>query len=344
MTKHPSPTILSPILAFFILLLLVLPCPALSAPNPTEAIKCEATVMGTNLEVTFAGIDKKEADKAFEVIVAEFKRIERELSEWRGDTYVIRINKNAGKAPVTVPAELFKIISAAQTVSTVSGGAFDITWASMWGLWDFSPGKVHKVPDAMKVSVRLKNVDYRAVRLDEKKHTVFLTRPGMVMGLGGIAKGYAVDSSISLMDAMGIKNIIIKAGGDMRVQGQVGTKLWSVGIRHPRDKERLLASLPLKDISISTSGDYEHFFIKDGVLYHHIIDPRTGFPARLSRSVTILGPDTMTTDALSTAVFVMGPDKGMALVEKLKGVEAIIVDSEGGRHTSSGISGIELNQ
>jgi len=166
----------------------------------------------------------------------------------------------------------------------------------------------------------------------------------MALGLGGIAKGYAVDSSMSLMDAMGIKNIIIKAGGDMRVQGRAGTKLWSIGIRHPPDKKRLLASLPLKDISISTSGDYEHFFIKKGVLYHHIIDPRTGFPARLCRSVTILGPDTMTTDALSTAVFVMGPDKGMALVERLNGIEAIIVDSEGGRHTSSGISGIELNK
>jgi len=344
MIKSSGSALPAPILIVFILLLLILPLPALSAPKPAEVITREATVMGTNLEVTFAGIEKKKADKAFKVIVAEFKRIERELSEWRGDTYVIRINKNAGKAPVAVPSELFKIISAAQTVSTVSGGAFDITWASMWDLWDFSPGRPHKVPDDIKVRARLKNVDYRAVRLDKKKHTVFLTRPGMALGLGGIAKGYAVDSSMSLMDAMGIKNIIIKAGGDMRVQGRAGTKLWRIGIRHPRDKKMLLASLPLKDISISTSGDYEHFFIKDDVLYHHIIDPRTGFPARLCRSVTILGPDTMTTDALSTAVFVMGPDKGMALVERLKGVEAIIVDSEGGRHTSSGISGIELNQ
>ncbi len=299
--------------------------------------------MGTNLEVTFAGIDKTRADKAFEVIIKEFKRIESELSEWRGDTYVIKINKNAGKAPVAVPDELFMIINAAQTVSKLTNGAFDITWASMWGLWDFSPGP-HEVPDAEKVRARLKNVDYRGVVMDKKKKTVYLKKPGMAMGLGGIAKGYAVDSAIKLVDAMGIKNIIIKAGGDMRVQGTAGKELWRIGIRHPRKKDELLVSLPLKDISISTSGDYEHFFIKDGILYHHIIDPRTGYPARGCRSVTILGPDTMTTDALSTAVFVLGPEKGMALVERLTGIEAIIVDSKGGRHASSGVRGMESDK
>jgi len=297
----------------------------------------KTTVMGTNLEVTFAGLNEKETDRALGAIVKEFKRIEDELSEWRGETYVIRINKNAGKAPVKVPVELFSIISAAQIVSNITDGAFDITWASMWGLWDFSPKGPHTVPDKESVKERLKKVNYRAVVLDRTKGTVFLGRPGMAMGLGGIAKGYAVDSASRIIDSMGIKNFIIKAGGDMRVQGEAapGT-LWQIGIRHPRKKDELLASLPLKDISISTSGDYEHFFIKDGVLYHHIIDPRTGFPARGCRSVTILGPDTTTTDALSTAVFVMGPKKGMALVERLKGIEAIIVDSKGEKHVSSG--------
>jgi len=344
MKKPYLPALLPTILGIFVLSLFLLPASALSAPDPVKTITRKATVMGTNLEVTFAGLDNKGADKAFTVITTEFKRIEKELSEWRGDTYVIKINKNAGKAPVAVPTELFSIISAAMTVSRVSDGAFDITWASMWGLWDFTPGRPHSVPDPEEVRAKLKNVDYRAVALDQKKRTVFLERPGMAMGLGGIAKGYAVDSAMRLVDAMGIKNIIIKAGGDMRVQGMVGKKLWRIGIRHPRKKDKLLASLPLKDISISTSGDYEHFFMKDGVLYHHIIDPRTGYPARGCRSVTILGPDTMTTDALSTAVFVMGPEKGMALVERLHGIEAIIVDSKGGSHTSSGVEGMESSR
>jgi len=293
--------------------------------------------MGTNLELTFAGVSEKKAKKAFEAVVREFGRIENELSEWRGDTYVRKINRNAGKSPVKVPRELFMIISGAETVSRLTGGAFDITWAAMWGLWDFTPGKPHTVPDPVDVRERLRNVNYRAVVLDRKKGTVFLARPGMVMGLGGIAKGYAVDSASRILDSLGIKDFIIKAGGDMRVQGEAARNTpWVVGIRHPRKKDAIIASLPLKDISISTSGDYEHFFRKDGVLYHHIIDPRTGFPARGCQSVTILGPDTMTTDALSTAVFVMGPEKGMALVERLRGIEAIIVDSMGVKHTSRG--------
>jgi len=334
---------ITPHLFAILILSLLVPQAALSDTSPTKIITSKATVMGTNLEVTFAGLDEKKAGKAFDVITGEFRRIEKELSEWRGDTYVIKINKNAGKAPVAVPPELYMIIKAGAVVSQLSKGAFDITWASMWGLWDFSSSK-HIVPEKAKVREKIKMVNFRDVVLDDAKKTVFLKRQGMAIGLGGIAKGYAVDSSMRLVDAMGVKNIIIKAGGDMRVQGTAGKKLWRIGIRHPRKKDKLLARLPLKDISISTSGDYEHFFIKDNVLYHHIINPRTGYPARGCRSVTILGPDTMTTDALSTAVFVMGPKKGMALVESLPGIEAIIVDSKGTTHTSKGVSGLESSK
>jgi thiamine biosynthesis lipoprotein len=339
--KRPAPVV--PLLAITasLLLLFTFAAPSGAAPSQetttSNTITEKATVMGTNLELTMAGVKERKAKRAFRAVVKEFERLEKELSEWRGNTYVIRINKNAGKAPVRVPRELFMIISGAQTVSRITEGAFDITWASMWGLWDFTPGVEHSVPDEAEVRERLRLVDYRAVVLDAKKRTVFLARPGMAMGLGGIAKGYAVDSASRILNSMGIKNFIIKAGGDMRVQGEAGRgRPWTIGIRHPRKKDAIIASLPLKDISISTSGDYEHFFRKDGVLYHHIIDPRTGFPARGCQSVTILGPDTMTTDALSTAVFVMGPEKGMALVERLNGIEAIIVDSKGEKHTSSG--------
>ncbi len=335
----------APIFFLFLTLSLLLLCsaaPDSSAATPSAApagsVTEKTTVMGTNLELTMAGVGEKKAKKAFRAVVKEFGRLEKELSEWRGDTYVRKINSSAGKAPVRVPKELFMIISGAQTVSRITDGAFDITWAAMWGLWDFTPGVEHTVPDEAAVRRRLRNVDYRAVVLDAKRRTVYLARPGMAMGLGGIAKGYAVDSAARILDSMGIKNFILKAGGDMRVQGEAGRgRPWTIGIRHPRKKDAIIASLPLKDISISTSGDYEHFFRKDGVLYHHIIDPRTGFPARGCRSVTIIGPDTMTTDALSTAVFVMGPDKGMALVERLNGIEAIIVDSKGVQHTSRGI-------
>lgn len=295
--------------------------------------------MGTNLEVTFSGLDEAGAERAFGAVVREFERLDRELSEWRPRSPVSEVNAAAGVRAVKVPDELFKIVSAALTVSRVTDGAFDITWAALRGLWNFNPGGAHPVPGDLEISRRLGLVNWRDVVLDRKAGTVFLARKGMAMGLGGIAKGYAVDSASRILYEMGLRNFIVKAGGDMRVQGEAGPgRPWRIGVRDPRRKEAIMAALPLRDISISTSGDYEHYFVKDGVLYHHIIDPRTGRPARGSRSVTIIGPDTMTTDALSTAVFVLGPKKGMGLVERLGGIEAIIVDSHGGRHLSSGLS------
>jgi len=296
-------------------------------------------VMGTELELTVSGVSEQVADRAFASAISEMERIEQEMSEWREGTPVSEINRLAGVEAVKVPDELFNVIKAAMTVSKLSGGAFDISWASMRGVWDFRKGH-EKVPTDEELKEGLKLVDYRRVELDEKAHTVFLRDRGMGIGLGGIAKGYAVDKAMEAVVHAGVKNAIVRAGGDMRVQGtdEAGSA-WKIGIRHPRKKDAMIATLPLSDISISTSGDYERFFIRDGVLYHHIMDPRTGRSARGCRSVTILAPDTMTSDALSTAVFVLGPVDGMALVERLGGVEAIIVDSGGVITTSSGVRG-----
>ena len=186
--------------------------------------------------------------------------------------------------------------------------------------------------------LQLPLVDYSEVVLDDAKKTVFVGREGAMIGLGAIAKGYAVDMAMKRIVELGIKDAIVRAGGDIRVQGTDNGKPWPIGIRDPRDKKKHLARLGLTNISISTSGDYERFFIKDGVLYHHIMDPKTGYPATRSRSVTVLAPDTMTSDALSTALFVMGPAEGLGLVGRLKGIEAIFVDSQGKVHTSAGIT------
>lgn len=325
-----------PVFLAFILSALLFP-----GATRSEVFRKNSSVMGTSLEVTLVVSSEAEAEAAFASVEAEMKRLEELLSEWIDGSPVSEVNKAAGVRPVVVPKELFSVISAALKVSEVSSGAFDITWASMRGLWDFSAGR-ERVPSAEEVRARLGLVDYRHVALDGPSSTVFLRRKGMAIGLGGIAKGYAVDKAMQQLLKSGITAAIVKAGGDIRVQGRApGASGWEVGIQDPRDKERLMAKLTLANVSISTSGDYERFFIKDGRLYHHIIDPSTGFPATGARSVTIIGPDTMTTDALSTAVFVLGPEKGMALVEKLPGVEAIIVDS-GGVVTSSG--GVDLGR
>lgn len=293
--------------------------------------------MGTALEVTVDAATEGEAMAVFSSVEQEMKRIEGQMSEWKETSPVSEVNRAAGERPVKVPKELFNVISAACKVSEISGGAFDITWASMRRLWDFSPGH-ERVPSPEEVKQRIGLVDYRDVVLDPAESTVFLKRKGMAIGLGGIAKGYAVDKAMETVLKSGVTNAIIKAGGDMRVQGNGGGGAgWEVGIQDPRDRGRLMARLALSNVSISTSGDYERFFVKDGRLYHHIMDPRTGYPASGSRSVTVIGPDTMTTDALSTAIFVLGPEKGLELAKRLPGIEVLIVDSSGAISSSGGM-------
>jgi len=297
----------------------------------------KTSIMGTDLEVTVSVEDASLADAAFSSVEDEMARIEALMSEWKEGTPVSDINRHAGIKPVAVPDEVFKIITDAVLISEASGGAFDVTWASMRGLWSFTPGN-ERLPSKDEVDGRLGLVDYRNIVLDPAKKTVYLKKRGMAIGLGAISKGYAVDFAMKMIASSGIKDAIVKAGGDMRVQGRGPDGPWKIGIRDPREKDRLIATLEVSNASISTSGDYERSFIKDGVLYHHIMDPKTGFPARGTRSVTVLGPDTETTDALSTAVFVLGPVAGMGLIKSLKGIEALIVDSNGRIHSSPGIS------
>jgi thiamine biosynthesis lipoprotein len=307
------------------------------SPSSAKVFKKNTVLMGTDIELTASDPDEARVHAAFDAAIHEMDRIENEMSEWREETPLSMINRKAGKEAVVVPEELFNVIVSAQKVSELSDGAFDISWASMRGVWSFAKGSEH-LPAPEEVKERLPLVNYKNIELDAAKKTIFLKKPGMAIGLGAIAKGYAVDKAMQVIVSMGIKNAIVKAGGDMRVQGTEDGKPWEIGIKHPRNREKLLGQLPLSNISISTSGDYERFFIKDGILYHHIMDPKTGYPAKGCQSVTILAPDTMTSDALSTAVFVLGPENGMKLIKSLPGIEGIIVDSNGNVHYSPGIS------
>lgn len=306
-----------------------------SSTSFAAVFKKNTVIMGTDLEMTVIADSEAQAKEGFDAVASEMGLIEKEMSEWIEGTYVSNINKNAGIKAVAVPDDLFKVISASITISDLSHGALDVTWAAMRGLWDFRPGH-ERVPSIDEIQKVLPLLNYKNIELDIVKKTVFLKKRGMAIGLGAIAKGYAIDRAMQTLNAIGIKSAIVRAGGDMRVQGiNEEGKPWEIGIKHPRNKERLIAKLPLSNISISTSGDYERYFIRNGLLYHHIIDPKIGMPARGVQSVTILAPDTMTSDALSTAVFVLGADEGMKLVERLKGIVALIVDDKGEVHYSS---------
>jgi thiamine biosynthesis lipoprotein len=181
-------------------------------------------------------------------------------------------------------------------------------------------------------------INYRAVELDARTRSIRYHQTGMRINLGGIAKGYAVERGAHLLRERGVWHAHLNAGGDSRVVGDRRGQPWMIGVRNPRERDAVVARLPLVDEAISTAGDYERFFDRDGVRYHHILDPSTGLPSTGVRSVTVIGPDATMTDGLDTAVFVMGVRRGMALIASLPEYEAIIVDDSGKLFYSDGLS------
>lgn len=316
--------------------------PSLSAevwPGVGHFVTEERVLMGTQVIIKATGEDKDQLDQAVSAAFDEVARLEKLMSNFIPESELSRINQNAGKQPVSVSRELYEVIEKSIVFSGLTQGAFDISFASVGKLWNFRQGIV---PTANEIKAQLPLVNYKKIRLDDKNSSVFLPEAGMEIGLGGIGKGYAMDRAMFVLNTLGIKNAMVMAGGDTLIRGKKGSDLWQVGLRDPNTLAGILAVLPLEDQAISTSGDYERFFIKDGVRYHHILDTKTGMPAGLCRSVSILAPEAITSDALSTSVFVLGPAAGLALIETLEGVEGIIIDLQGKVHLSSGLVALSL--
>lgn len=293
--------------------------------------------MGTRIEIAVWTGDRSAVGPALVKAFAEFDRIEQMASEWREGSELTRVNRAAGENAVVVSDELFALIQQALSWAERTDGAFDPTFAALWGLWTFGNDGVNRLPDAAEVERRRKLIDYRKVEIDEEQHSVFLPERGMKLGLGGIAKGYATDVVAKQLRAAGFADFVIKAGGELYAAGKRGDRAWRVGIQDPRGDDPF-AALDLSDAAFDTSGDYERYFMADGARYHHIIDPATGYPARRSRSVTVLASTAMAADALSTALFVMGPERALALVESDPGLEAVIVAADNSVHVSGGLT------
>ena len=291
-------------------------------------------VMGTELEIKVLGRDPALLEKALDAAVAEIERVEDLMTDWRPSP-LMELNAAAGQGPVEVAPELAALISRGLRFGELTGGAFDITYAGAGKLWDFKR-QPPVVPDEEAVRAALAHVGYRRVRVDLEKSTVDLPE-GMRLGLGGIAKGYGVDRAMAVLLDRGIEHGIVSAGGDLKVLGRKFGKPWEIAIRHPRDRERVLAVLPVSNTCVMTSGDYERFFEHEGKRYHHILDPRTGFPATGCMSATVVAQDAADADSLATAMCVLGPKKGLALVEDLPRVEALLVGMDGKVHVSSGL-------
>jgi len=307
-----------------------------------ESVTHTKMLMGTLVEVTLIDGNRTGFDNAAEKAFAEIKRLEAIFSSYKSESFAVRVSQAAGKRPVKVSPEFIEVLKTALKVSELSGGAFDPTIGALGRLWGYS-GENGVVPSKDEIKKTLPLVDYKKVFVDEKTGTVFLKTKGMTINLGGVAKGYIVSKAVETLKKNGVTEGIIKAGGDMVAFRTTGgsREPFKIGIQHPREK-KLLGVAHVTNGAVSTSGDYERFFMIAGHRLHHILDPKTGFPADKSMSVTVTGPDATEADALSTAIFVMGPEAGMELLERLDGYEGVIVGAEEKVSTSKGFKG-EIN-
>ncbi len=294
----------------------------------------EGKAMGSSLEIEVFGPDQAVCDRAVAEARAEIDRLDRMMTDWKPESPLMDVNRAAGAMAVEVPPELLFIVERSLRISELTGGAFDISFAGAGKLWNW---RVPVIPSAEAVKASLENVGWRGIAVDPKAKTLFLSKPGMRIGLGAIAPGYAGDLAMAKIRALGIQDACVNMSGDVLLIGRKDGKPWNVGVTHPRKKGESLLVLPVSNAAVSTSGDYERYFEQDGKRYCHIIDPRTGYPAEGCRSVTIVAPNLAFADGLATGVFVMGPEKGMALVESLEGVHAAIVAADGTLRMSKGL-------
>ncbi len=288
--------------------------------------RAEDGIMGTRIAVELWADDQAVADVAMTRVFAEMRRIDASMSTYKPESEVSRVNATAAQAPVPISAELFDLLETAVEYSRLTEGAFDITYASVGFMYDF---RSHQKPTEAEIANALPAVNYRHLELDRAARTVRFARPGVRIDLGGIAKGHAVDRGAMILEGMKIEHASVTAGGDTRIIGDRRGAPWVVGIRHPDDKDKVIARIPLEDTSISTSGDYERYFDEKGVRYHHIIDPASGRSASKVRSATILASTATRTDGLSKTAFVLGAEKAIEIYNRLDDVDAILVTPEG---------------
>lgn len=260
----------------------------------------------------------------------EMAALDSLLSNYRDDNLVARINAQAAIHPVALPPWMLGLFKTALRITAASGGAFDITIGSLTNLWGF--GRSPKVPAKREISHALQSVGTHFLHLDSVGSTISLENQGTTVDLGGIAKGAIIDAVYTRLRAMGYTDFLIDAGGDLRMAaGSLTRGRRYVWIVHPRRDDAFFARFRLDSGAVATTGDYERRFTQDGVVYHHVLDPSTGYPARNAISATVIAPDATTADALATACFVLGPRAGIALAERFPDVDALIIRQEGDR-------------
>ncbi len=300
--------------------------------------KRTVTLMGSRWEITLVCEDSLVAEQNIDTVIAEVTRIEYLLSDWKTETQVSEINRQAGRAPVRVDAEVLALTQRALNWSQITGGAFDISFASMDRIWKFD-GSMTEMPTPEAIGKSVEKVGYKNIVIDTIASTVFLKLPGMKIGFGALGEGYAADRCRELMEAKGIKAGIINGSGDMSVWGQHPSgKPWTIGIAHPLQPGELFAVIPLQQKAVATSGNYEKFVVFNGKRYAHIINPATGYPATGLTSVTVMGPFAEQANGLSTSIMVLGAKAGHRLLKSFPAYSSVIITDKGKVLTSGNLS------
>jgi len=320
----------------FLVLVMGSGCAGLTPPLPVVAVKRAQMHMGTLVSITAVASTHEDANKAINAGFMEIKRLEQLLSTWISESELSHVNVSAGVVSVHVSIETLTVVQRAIQAAEMTGGGFNIAIGPAVDAWRVTESQ--RIPTDSELEALRPLVNLQAVHVDVLKQTIYLEKKGMQIDVGGIGKGYAADLAVTVMKKTGAVAGVVALSGDIKTFGRLpGGKLFPVGIQHPRQDRAVLAWIDLQDEAISTAGDYERFFERDGVRYHHILDPRTLQPARSCQSVTVIAKEGVWADGLDTGIFVMGPERGMELVEQLPDVEAIIVDHDGRVFLSSGL-------
>ncbi len=308
-----------------------------SQETPYVTVKRTMKLMGSTFDITVVTSNEEIGYINIEEATAEIKRIEKIISSWDKDSETSLINKNAGIKPIKVSRELFNLIQRSKQISELTNGAFDISYAAMDDIWKFD-GTMEYAPTAAEIKRAVAKIDYQKIILDSNHSTVYLKEKGMKIGFGAIGKGYAADKAKALLISKQVRAGIINAGGDLTTWGtKASGEKWLIGIANPKSKDKIFSWLPIVESSVATANSYGRYVSFGGKKYSHILDPRTGFPCKGINSVSIFAKTAELSDALATAIFILGKDAGLALVNQLRGTEVIIVDANNETHKSGGI-------
>lgn len=296
-----------------------------------EEVRRSRVIMGTVVEIMAEGPDSGELEIAVEAAFVEMARLDRLLSRYNETSEVTRLSQSINGGEVAV--ETAEVIKLGLKVARLSDGAFDMTLGRLKSLWAFDQ-ESPTVPESTAISKALSGIGPTSLKLQGRK--VSKETPQLQLDFGGIAKGYAVDRAVAILQQHGVTSAAVNAGGDMYLLGDRKERAWRIGIQHPRQEGGVLETVKVRDRAVITSGDYERYFEEGGVRYHHIFDPKTGMPASACQSVTIIAESVALGDALATAVFVLGPNAGLKFLEQFPQAEVLIIAADGSRHASPG--------